>query len=65
MEAFVKQYREGAHGVLEFGNPAGNSLTSSLLRDFKTNLIALEKDPKVRVIILQSYGASAFCGLVR
>ena len=62
MEAYVKQYREGAHGVLEFGNPAGNSLSSPLLNKFKTHLIALEKDPKVRVIIIQSYGMRAFCG---
>jgi methylglutaconyl-CoA hydratase len=62
MEAYVKQYREGTHGVLEFGNPLGNSLPSTLLNQFKTHLIALEKDPKVRVIIIQSNGIRAFCG---
>ena len=62
MNAYLKQYREGTCGVLEFGNPAGNSLPSPLLNEFKTHLIALDKDSKVRVIIIQSNGMGAFCG---
>ena len=62
MDAYLKQYREGTCGVLEFGNSAGNSLTSPLLNEFKTHLIDLDKDSKVRVIIIQSHGMGAFCG---
>ena len=62
MKAYVKQYKEGTHGVLEFGNSAGNSLSTPILNEFKTHLIALEKDATVRVIIIQSYGIRAFCG---
>ena len=62
MKAYVKQYKEGTHGVLEFGNSLGNSLSTPILNEFKTHLIALEKDPTIRVIIIQSYGMRAFCG---
>ncbi|MDA9183293.1 enoyl-CoA hydratase-related protein [Flavobacteriaceae bacterium] len=62
MEAYVKNYCEGNIGFLEFGNPAGNSLPSPLLKEFKAGLIALEKDSNVRVIVIQSFGDRAFCG---
>ena len=62
MEAYVKNYCEGNIGFLEFGNPAGNSLPSPLLKAFKAGLIALEKDSNVRVIVIQSFGDRAFCG---
>lgn len=62
MKAYVKQYKEDTYGVLEFGNSAGNSLSTPILNEFKTHLIALEKDPTVKVIIIQSYGIRAFCG---
>jgi methylglutaconyl-CoA hydratase len=62
MEAYVKHYREGNIGILEFGNPAGNSLPTPLLKAFKEELIALEKDTSVRVIVLKSSGDRAFCG---
>ena len=62
MEAYVKNYCEGNIGLLEFGNPAGNSLPSPLLKAFKAGLIALEKDSNVRVIVIQSFGDRAFCG---
>ena len=52
MEAYVKNYCEGNIGFLEFGNPAGNSLPSPLLKAFKAGLIALEKDSNVRVIVI-------------
>ena len=62
MEAYVKYHKEGSIGILEFGNPAGNSLPSPLLKELKASLIALEKDAEVRVIMLQSFGNRAFCG---
>jgi methylglutaconyl-CoA hydratase len=62
MEAYVKNYCEGNIGFLEFGNPAGNSLPSPLLKAFKAGLIALEKDSNVSVIVIQSFGDRAFCG---
>tara|TARA_B110000259_G_scaffold111757_1_gene127656 strand:- start:2573 stop:3319 length:747 start_codon:yes stop_codon:yes gene_type:complete len=62
MEAYVKSYREINIGIVEFGNPAGNSLPSNLLKAFKSELIALERDSKVRVIVIKSYGNRSFCG---
>ena len=59
---YVKHYKEGPIGVLEFGNPAGNSLSSNSLKELQKQLLALEEDDQVRVIILQSGGSRAFCG---
>lgn len=62
MEIYVKHYREAAVGVLEFGDPSGNSLRENSLKELQKQLLALEADEKVRVIILQSAGSKAFCG---
>jgi len=62
METYVKHFREGDCGIVEFGNPAGNSLPANLLDQINEKLLALGKDPKVKVILLQSAGARAFCG---
>ena len=62
MEIYVKHYREAAVGVLEFGDPSGNSLRENSLKELQKQLLDLEADEKVRVIILQSAGSKAFCG---
>ena len=62
MEIYVKHYREAAVGILEFGDPSGNSLRENSLKELQKQLLALEADEKVRVIILQSAGSKAFCG---
>ena len=62
MDIYVKHYKEGPFGILEFGNPAGNSLRSNSLKELQKQLLALEEDDQVRVIILQSGGSRAFCG---
>ena len=62
MEAFVKQYTQGAIGFIEFGHPAGNSLPSVLLKELDEVLADLAQNDAVRVLVLQSAGARAFCG---
>ena len=62
MEPYVKHFLEGNCGIVEFGNPAGNSLPAKLLQQINEKLVTLGKDPKVKVIILQSAGSRAFCG---
>ena len=62
MEVYVKNYRKNTCGILEFKNPAGNSLQSNSLKEIQKNLLELESDNQVKVIIFQSVGSSAFCG---
>ena len=62
MKLYVTHNRKGPLGILRFGNPAGNSLPSHLLKQINFQLIELEKDPKVKVIIIESEGERAFCG---
>ena len=49
-------------GILEFGDPSGNSLRENSLKELQKQLLALEANEKVRVIVLQSAGSKAFCG---
>ena len=62
MKLYVTHNRKGPLGILRFANPAGNSLPSLLLKQINFRLIELEKDPKVKVIIIESEGERAFCG---
>jgi methylglutaconyl-CoA hydratase len=62
MEIYVKNTRKNNCGILEFRNPAGNSLQSNSLSEIRNNLLELEADSQVKVIILQSVGSNAFCG---
>ena len=62
MKPYVKHFIESSYGVLEFGNPAGNSLPSKLLNELQLQFQQLEKNPKVKAIVLQSDGEKAFCG---
>ncbi len=62
MEIYVKNFREGALGILEFGNPYGNSLNQKSITELHEQLLVLNTDKKVKVIILQSAGCNAFCG---
>jgi len=62
MEGFVKHYTQDAIGFIEFGHPAGNSLPSALLKELDEVLADLAQNDAVRVLVLQSAGARAFCG---
>ena len=62
MKIYVKNYRKAAVGILEFGDPSGNSLRENSLKELQKQLLALEANEKVRVIVLQSAGSKAFCG---
>ena len=62
MNAYVKHFFQNEIGVIEFGNPKGNSLQKNLLEqiDYKLNL--LNTDSSVKVILLKSALSQAFCG---
>jgi len=62
MEPFVKHHIEGNCGVIEFGNPSGNSLTFSMLNGLCQNLTSLDSNKQVKVILLKSAGLKAFSG---
>ncbi len=62
MEVYVKNNRKNTCGILEFRNPAGNSLQSNSLTEIRKILLELEADSQVKVIIIQSVGSTAFCG---
>ncbi|MEO6877492.1 MAG: enoyl-CoA hydratase/isomerase family protein, partial [Gemmatimonadaceae bacterium] len=52
-----------ADGIADvsFGHPKSNSLPASVLRDLASNITALGTRDDVRVVLLRSYGTSAFC----
>ena len=62
MEAYVTHFEKEQIGYLEFGNPAGNSLPSSLLGDLEKQLELLSNRKNIGVIVIQSAGKGAFCG---
>jgi methylglutaconyl-CoA hydratase len=62
MEAYVTHFEKEQIGYLEFGNPAGNSLPSSLLGDLEKQLELLSNSKNIGVIVIQSAGKGAFCG---
>ena len=62
MEPFVKHHIEGNCGIIEFGNPSGNSLTFSMLNELCQNLTSLDSNKQVKVILLKSAGLKAFSG---
>ncbi len=62
MEIYVEQYREDDCGIIEFGNPAGNSLDTDNLKRLREQLLEFETDSLIKVIVLQSSGSKAFCG---
>jgi methylglutaconyl-CoA hydratase len=62
MEAYVTHFEKEQIGYLEFGNPAGNSLPSSLLGDLEKQLELLSNRKNIGAIVIQSAGKGAFCG---
>ena len=46
MKIYVKHYRKAAVGILEFGDPSGNSLRENSLKELQKQLIALEANEK-------------------
>jgi methylglutaconyl-CoA hydratase len=52
-----------ADGIADvsFGHPKSNSLPASVLRDLAAEITALGARDDVRVVLLRSYGTSAFC----
>ena len=62
MEPFVKHHIEDNCGIIEFGNPSGNSLTSNMLNGLCQNLTSLDSKKQVKVILLKSAGLKAFSG---
>jgi methylglutaconyl-CoA hydratase len=48
-------------GTVTFGHPKGNSLPGALLAGLAARITALGQESSVRVIVLRSAGAGAFC----
>ncbi|MCB0474905.1 MAG: enoyl-CoA hydratase/isomerase family protein [Flavobacteriaceae bacterium] len=53
--------KQGAVATITFHNPAGNALSSVMIRRLVENLNSLGTDQEVHVIVLQSEGDGAFC----
>jgi len=49
-------------GEITFFNPKGNSLNSNILSELTIAFNSLSKNDDAKVIVLKSFGASAFCG---
>ncbi|MBV9880300.1 MAG: enoyl-CoA hydratase/isomerase family protein [Gemmatirosa sp.] len=46
---------------VHFGHPKGNSLPGALLRSLADRIAQLGRDPRVRVIVLRTFGHGPFC----
>lgn len=57
----VSSFIEAGIADVAFGHPKSNSLPASVLRALAEEITAIGKRDDVRVIVLRSYGASAFC----
>ena len=60
MEGSVRLEKNNNIGRIHFYHPKGNSLPSALLKQLVQTFQAADKDPEIRVIILESQG-KAFC----
>jgi methylglutaconyl-CoA hydratase len=57
----VSSFVSGGIADVSFGHPKSNSLPSTVLRDLAAEITALGARADVRVVLLRSYGTSAFC----
>jgi methylglutaconyl-CoA hydratase len=57
----VSSFVEEGIADVAFGHPKSNSLPASVLRALAEEITAIGKRDDVRVIVLRSYGTSAFC----
>jgi methylglutaconyl-CoA hydratase len=48
-------------GTVTFHHPKSNSLPSKVLKEFAAAIYAMDKNPEVKVILIQSEGNGAFC----
>ena len=60
-EGSVSSYVADGIGAVRFGHPKSNSLPASVLRALASEITAIGERPDVHVIVLSSYGTSAFC----
>ncbi len=61
MEEYIKVDIKEGYAVVEFYHPAHNSLHSGMLKQLKEELEGLEKETKVKCILLKSGGDRTFC----
>lgn len=61
MEAFVKSDISNGIGTITFFHPQSNSMPGTQLRNLAAEIEKLGRDNSVKVIVLQSEGAKAFC----
>lgn len=52
---------ENGIGTISFHHPKSNSLPSKVLKEFAASVYVMGEDPKVKVIVIKSEGAGAFC----
>jgi methylglutaconyl-CoA hydratase len=57
----VSSFVEDGIADVAFGHPKSNSLPASVLRALADEITAIGTRDDVRVIVLRSYGTSAFC----
>jgi methylglutaconyl-CoA hydratase len=60
-EGYVRTDHDHGIGTVEFFHPQSNSLPSSILRDLAKSIHDLGQDQSIKVIVLKSAGAGAFC----
>mgnify|MGYP002629030456 CR=1 FL=1 len=60
MEGSVRLAKKNKIGRILFSHPKGNSLPTSLLHELKHQFETADRDPDIRVIVLESEG-NAFC----
>ena len=61
MEAYVKITSENSVGTIEFFHPQSNSLPGHILAELASTITKAGEDDNIKVIVLKSAGARAFC----
>ena len=61
MEAYVKITTENSVGTIEFFHPQSNSLPGHILAELASTISKAGEDDNIKVIVLKSAGARAFC----
>ncbi len=57
----IKTEIKNGIGTILFHHPKSNSLPSKVLKEFEASIYKMGDDPQVKVIIIRSEGAGAFC----
>lgn len=58
---YATLYRSATRATIEFGSPAHNALSSSLLDQWITHIQSVQHDPTLKTILIKSQGDRTFC----